>query len=59
VNPVSKAQPRINPQHRTIDLPRLAAALLDLAALLDIDEDEIRLGSEIFAKFTTPKEKSA
>jgi hypothetical protein len=59
VNAVSDSRPRINPRHRTLDAERLAAALLDLAALVEGDEDELELGAQIHARVTGPEEKSA
>jgi hypothetical protein len=59
VNPVSDTRPRINPRHRTVDVERLAAAMLDLADLVDADEDELELGAQIHARVTGSEEKSA
>lgn len=59
VNPVSESRPRINPRHRTIDVERLAAAILDLAALVEGDENELEIGTQIHARLTRPEEKSA
>lgn len=56
---MSDQRPRINPRHRTIDVTRLAAAILDLASVVDEDEHELELGAQIHARVTGPKEKSA
>lgn len=56
---MSDSRPRINPRHRTIDFERLAAAILDLAALVDGDEDDLELGAEIHARATASVEVSA
>jgi len=56
---VSTARPRINPRHRTIHAERLAAAILDLVADVELDDDEIALGAEIYDRVATAKEKSA
>ncbi len=56
---MSDQRPRINPRHRTVDVARLAAAILDLAAVVDEDEHELQLGAQIRTRVTGPKEKSA
>jgi len=56
---VSTTRPRINPRHRTVDAERLAAAILDLAADVELDDDEIALGAEIYDRVAIRKEKSA
>lgn len=56
---MSNSRPRINPRHRTLDFERLAGSLLDLAALIDGDEEEIELGAQIESQVTAPAEKSA
>jgi hypothetical protein len=56
---VSESRTRINPRHRTMDAKRLAEAILDLAALVESDEDEFELGAQIHARVTRPEEKSA
>lgn len=56
---MSDSRPRINPRHRTLDAQRLAAALLDLAALIEADEDELELGAQIHARVTGSKERPA
>jgi hypothetical protein len=56
---VSDSRPRINPRHRTLDPERLAAALLDLAAVVEPDEDELDLGEQIHARITGSTGRSA
>lgn len=62
---MSDVRPRINPRHRTTDVERLAAAILDLASVADGDEEELQLGAQIHAMVagsvakTAPVEKSA
>ncbi len=56
---MSTARPRINPRHRTLDAERLAAAILDLVADVELDDDEIALGAEIYDRMSHPTEKSA
>lgn len=55
---MSDSRPRINPRHRTLDAERLAAALLDLAALVETDEDELELGAQIHARVTGSVERT-
>lgn len=56
---MSYSRPRINPRHRSLDAQRLAAALLDLAALVEADENELDLGAQIHARVTGSVERSA
>lgn len=56
---MSTARPRINPRRRTVEVERLAAAILDLVADVELDDDEIALGAEIYDRVATRKEKSA
>jgi len=56
---VSPTRPRINPRHRTVEVERLAAAILDLAAVVECDDDEVALGAQIHDRLAIPKEKSA
>lgn len=56
---MSTTRPRINPRHRNVDAERLAAAILDLAADVELDDDEIALGAEIYNRVATPTERSA
>jgi hypothetical protein len=58
VNAVSDSRSRINPRHRTLDAERLADALLDLAALVEADEDELELGAQIHARVTPSVERA-
>lgn len=56
---MNNSRPRINPRHRTIDLERLAAALLDMASHVEVDEDDLEIGAQIQAGLTQPVDDSA
>jgi hypothetical protein len=56
---VSNSRPRINPRRRALDSDRLAAAILDLAAVVELDDDDLAIGAEIYDRVADPKEKSA
>lgn len=56
---MNNSRPRINPRHRTIDLERLAAALLDMASHVEVDEEDLEVGAQIQASLKQPVNDSA